>query len=63
MNFEMGQLLILQNGQIFVFRGMVDMCLNDDQLAIILSHEMAHAVLNHGVILRMYRYIIFKWTY
>ena len=38
---------VLPSGHIFVFSGMLDLCTNDDQLAIILSHEMAHAILGH----------------
>jgi len=38
---------VLPSGNIFVFKGMLDLCENDDQLAIILGHEMAHTVLGH----------------
>ena len=38
---------VLPCGNIFVFRGMLDLCRNDDQLAIILGHEMSHAILGH----------------
>ena len=38
---------VLPSGNIFVFRGMLDLCENDDQLGIILGHEMAHTVLGH----------------
>ena len=38
-----------QTGQIFVFRGMLNLIENRDQLAVILGHEIAHVVLNHGV--------------
>lgn len=38
---------VLPSGNIFVFRGMLDFCENDDQLGVILGHEMAHAVLGH----------------
>jgi len=38
---------VLPSGNIFVFKGMLDFCVNDDQLAVILGHEMAHAVLGH----------------
>ena len=27
---------------------MLDLCVNDDQLAIIIGHEMAHSILGHG---------------
>jgi len=39
---------VLPSGNIFVYTGMLEVCTNDDQLGTILSHEMAHAVLNHG---------------
>ncbi|CAH1773544.1 unnamed protein product [Owenia fusiformis] len=39
---------VLPSGHIFVFRGMLETCQNDDQLGIILGHEMAHALLEHG---------------
>lgn len=39
----------LQNGQIFVFAGMLEVCGNDEQLGNVLAHEMAHCVLGHGV--------------
>jgi len=39
---------VLPSGNIFVFRGMINLCENDDQLGIILGHEMAHAVLGHS---------------
>jgi len=38
---------VLPTGNIFVFKGMLDLCENDDQLGIILGHEMAHTVLGH----------------
>ena len=38
---------VLPSGNIFVFRGMLDLCKNDDQLGIVIGHEMAHAVLGH----------------
>lgn len=33
----------------FVFDGILQMANTQDQLAVILGHEMAHAVLGHGV--------------
>jgi len=39
---------VLPTGNIFVYTGMLDMCANDDQLGIILGHEMSHAILNHS---------------
>jgi len=38
---------VLPSGNIFVFTGMLDFLENDDQLGIILGHEMAHTVLGH----------------
>lgn len=38
---------VLPSGNIFVFRGMLETLDNDDQLGIILGHEMAHTVLGH----------------
>ena len=32
-----------------MFSGILDFASSDDQLAIVLAHEMAHALLNHGV--------------
>lgn len=39
---------VMPNGQIFVFSGMLQTVTNDDQLGIVLGHEMAHAILSHG---------------
>ena len=39
---------VLPSGQIFVFTGMLALCENDQQLGVILAHEMAHTVLAHG---------------
>ena len=41
--------LCLPTGDIFVYTGLVKQCRNDDELAFILSHEIAHAVLGHGM--------------
>ena len=38
---------VLPSGNIFIFRGMLDLCENDDQLAVIIGHEMAHSILGH----------------
>ncbi|CAH0391455.1 unnamed protein product [Bemisia tabaci] len=38
---------VLPNGSIFIFSGMLDLCLNDDQLGIVLGHEMSHCLLKH----------------
>ena len=42
-------LCFIQNGHIFVYTGMIEFCDNKDQLAVILGHEMAHALLLHAV--------------
>ncbi|KAG8176657.1 hypothetical protein JTE90_029304 [Oedothorax gibbosus] len=39
---------VLPIGYVFVFTGMLKLCSNDDQLGIILSHEIAHCLQNHG---------------
>ncbi|XP_071952382.1 metalloendopeptidase OMA1, mitochondrial-like isoform X2 [Antedon mediterranea] len=39
---------VLPNGQIFVFTGMFHAVKNEQQLGIILAHELAHVVLNHA---------------
>lgn len=41
--------LALPGGQIFVTRGMLDLGLDDDMLAALLGHEIAHVVARHGV--------------
>ena len=38
-----------QNGQIFVFTGLLKFLTDDDSLSIILGHEIAHAILQHSV--------------
>ncbi|MGE5234653.1 MAG: M48 family metallopeptidase [Acidobacteriota bacterium] len=39
----------LPGGQIFVTRGMIEMGLNDDELACLLGHEIAHVALGHQI--------------
>ena len=34
-------------GQIFVYKGMIDFCRNDNELAAIIAHEIAHNELGH----------------
>ena len=41
--------LCLPSGEIFVFTGLINACLNKEELAFILSHEISHAVLGHGI--------------
>ncbi len=38
----------LPNGNIFVYKGLVDFVKSDDELAAVLGHEMAHVILRHG---------------
>lgn len=40
----------LKNGEVFVFTGLLKFIQSDDELAIILAHEMSHAILQHAVI-------------
>ena len=39
----------LQHGQIFVFTGLLKVISNDHELATVLGHEIAHAILQNGV--------------
>lgn len=48
-NQEVVNAVCLPSGDIYVFTGMVHECKNTDELALILSHEIAHAVLGHGL--------------
>ena len=41
---EVQNAFVLPNGNIFVFTGMLEICDNDDQLAMVLSHEMGNCV-------------------
>jgi len=36
------------SGNIFVYKGMLDFCENDDQQAMVLGHEVAHSVIGHS---------------
>ena len=42
-------LVFLQNGEIFVFTGILKAVSNEQQLGTVLAHEIAHVVLNHAV--------------
>ncbi|XP_074598617.1 metalloendopeptidase OMA1, mitochondrial-like [Brevipalpus obovatus] len=46
------------NGQIFVFTGILDICTNDDQLGIVLSHEISHSILGHSAEMFSYQSFI-----
>lgn len=39
---------VTPHGKIFVFTGMLHVCTNDDQLAVVLAHEISHAILSHS---------------
>ena len=39
---------VLPNGEIYLFTGMIELMNNWEELAIILSHEMAHSILGHA---------------
>ena len=39
----------MQNGQIFLFTGMLKLLPNADSLAVVLGHEMSHVILQHAV--------------
>lgn len=49
---------VLPSGQIFVFTGMLSLCENDQQLGVILGHEMAHSVLAHSAELLSHSHLI-----
>lgn len=40
---------LTQDGKVFMFTGMLEAVADVHQLTIILGHEMAHALLGHGV--------------
>ncbi|KAK3699033.1 metalloendopeptidase [Vermiconidia calcicola] len=39
---------VLPGGKVFVHRGVLDLCTCDDELAVILSHEIAHIIAHHS---------------
>jgi predicted Zn-dependent protease len=41
------QAFVSSRRHVFVFRGLLEMCPNDDRLACVLSHELTHALLYH----------------
>ena len=45
---------VFPNGQIFVYSGIIRFCDNQQQLGVILAHEMAHSVLGHSAELVSY---------
>lgn len=48
-DLNMVNAFVLASGNIFVYSGILKLCKNDDQLGIILSHEISHAILSHGL--------------
>ncbi|WP_297809898.1 M48 family metallopeptidase [uncultured Helicobacter sp.] len=38
----------LPGGKVFVYTGLMPLAANDDELAVVLSHEIAHTILRHG---------------
>ncbi|PSN34269.1 hypothetical protein C0J52_18769 [Blattella germanica] len=45
---DMKNAFVLPTGHIFIFTGMLNECLNDDQLCVILAHEISHVLLRHS---------------
>lgn len=39
---------VLPTGHVFVYTGLINFLQNDDELAIVLGHEMAHAIMKHA---------------
>ena len=44
---EINNAMVLPNGTVFIFSGIMDTCSSDDQLGAVLAHEIAHVLLNH----------------
>ena len=44
---ETNNAFVLPNGEIFIFTGMINVLDSEQELAFILGHEMAHAILGH----------------
>ncbi|XP_053205026.1 metalloendopeptidase OMA1, mitochondrial-like [Panonychus citri] len=51
---EIKNAFVTPTGQIFVFSGILNICQNDDQLGVILAHEMAHSICGHAAELLSY---------
>ncbi len=47
-NPNVANAMCLPSGKIFVHSGLLKVCQNQDELAFILSHEVAHVLMNHG---------------
>ncbi|KAI1293030.1 Metalloendopeptidase OMA1, mitochondrial [Halotydeus destructor] len=39
--------MVTGKGEIIIYKDMVDACATDDELGIVLAHEMSHAILDH----------------
>lgn len=44
---EINNAMVLPNGTVFIFSGIMETCFSDDQLGTVLAHEIAHVLLNH----------------
>ena len=38
---------VLSTGQVFLYRGLLDFCIREDEVAVILGHEIAHIIHHH----------------
>ncbi|KAJ3365915.1 hypothetical protein GGF31_008195 [Allomyces arbusculus] len=45
---EMPTALVLPGGRIFIFTGILPICVDEDGLAVVLGHEIAHQLARHG---------------
>lgn len=41
--------LVAPGGFVAIYTGMLNLCQNEDEVALVLAHELAHSELNHGV--------------
>ena len=48
-NADVIHVFLLQNGYVFVYTGLIEFVDNKDQLAMVIGHEMAHALMLHAV--------------
>lgn len=44
---DIANALVLPHGKIIIFTGILNIASNDDQLALVIAHEMSHALLQH----------------
>jgi len=62
---DINNAFVLPNGEIFVFTGMLQLMSSWEELAIVLGHEMAHAILGHaqvGFAVCLSYFLMFKMT-